>query len=65
MNQNEKKIAANIKVDRTLATVIRVYCKLNQMTMIDFTTKVLSNHLKDFEEQLNEMKKLRFDKSQN
>ena len=52
------KTPVNIKVDKTIATLIGVYCKLNNLKIIDFATSVLSEKLKDFEERLKELRKL-------
>ena len=56
------KNSANIKVDRDIALTLSIYCKINRITMFDFTNEVLSSQLEEFKDKLKVMSTLECDK---
>ena len=54
----KKRKASNIKVNKDIALALSIYCKLNNVRMVDFANEVMGSKLKDFEEKLKVMRSL-------
>ncbi|MCH7518118.1 MAG: hypothetical protein IH964_03730 [Candidatus Dadabacteria bacterium] len=55
----ENRKVTNIKLNQDLAILLSIYCKLNRIKMVDFTNEVMGSKLKDFEEKLKMMRRLK------
>jgi len=50
---------AKIHVSLDTAELVKIYCVLNRLKMMEFTTEVLEKELKEFRKQLEAMRKLK------
>ena len=51
----------NIKVNKEIADMLHIYCKLNNVKMLDFANKIFEEKFKGFKEQIKELNKFKVD----
>jgi len=57
--RGQTRSTAKIHVSLEAAELLKIYCVLNQLKMVEFTTELIEKELREFRRQLEAMRKLK------
>jgi hypothetical protein len=57
--RGQTRSTAKIHISLETAELLKIYCVLNRLKMVEFTTEVIEKELKEFRRQLEAMRKLK------